>query len=241
MKYILLVASLAALLSACGPDADQLAADARARMDQGKYAEAISLYDAAISRDPKAEYFNARGVAHFQLDQNAKALADFGQAVTLDTTQYKPYYNRGNLYAQRLNDPQAALQDYDRALRLASNQSDIYLNRGLLWYNQGQFERALADFGQARQLAPSDTLLALHLGKTYLRQSNYPAAQVELSLYVRTRPKHAEGYYLLALAEFGLTDNAPGGKGCELALHASNLGFGPAAELYARQCAPKSK
>src|SRR5271166_3660081 len=62
---------------------------------------------------------------------------------------------RGNLYAVR-RDLESAIADYDRAIALDASRSLAFFNRAGAFVASGQNDRALADYGRAIELNPTD-------------------------------------------------------------------------------------
>ena len=78
------------------------------------------------------------------------------------------YFNRGLAYHRRSQFERAnviagasfeaaaeqALKDYGEAIRLRPDYAEAYSNRGIVYYDKGQFDRAIQDYDQAIRLNP---------------------------------------------------------------------------------------
>jgi tetratricopeptide (TPR) repeat protein len=83
---------------------------------KGRYATAISDYDAAISLRPDfAVALNNRAWAYFRWGKAATGLADVEKSLELSPTSPHTLDTRAHI-RQALGDPKAALRDYDRAM-----------------------------------------------------------------------------------------------------------------------------
>jgi len=83
----------------CGASSQELVEKARLAMKEQKFEEAILLLNKAIDRNAQnADAFNARGVALFELGKYNDAMLDYKQAIELAPKNYRPYFNRAELY-----------------------------------------------------------------------------------------------------------------------------------------------
>lgn len=82
---------------------------------------------------------------------NPKAIADYDQAINLDSEDALAYYNRGNAW-RNLKEYQKAIADYNQAINLDSEFAEPYFGRGLTYYEQGDKERGIKDMKKAEQL-----------------------------------------------------------------------------------------
>ena len=83
---------------------------------KGRYAAAISDYDAAISMRPDfAVALNNRAWAYFRWGKAATGLPDVEKSLELSPTSPHTLDTRAHI-RQALGDPKAALRDYDRAM-----------------------------------------------------------------------------------------------------------------------------
>lgn len=78
--------------------------------------------------------------------------------------------------------------------------ASLYMARGVLYGQNGDFEKAMADFAQANKLDPSYSMAASAEGIAQSQRHNHEAALEDFRRQVREHPKDAFGYYLLAEA-----------------------------------------
>jgi tetratricopeptide (TPR) repeat protein len=86
-----------------------------------------------------------------------KAIADYNEAIRLDSGDSGLYYNRGIVY-DILGNYDQAVADYGEAIRLESAkspQSGYFYNRGIVYDEKGEYEKAIADYTSAIHLATS--------------------------------------------------------------------------------------
>ena len=146
-----------------------------AAFGDGRYEAAIEAFSRAVlagDLDPEALAitFNNRGVAYSELGDYDRAIADYGQALTLvpgDRTAIKNLriaHIRRAAASARLGEQEAALLDYARAIELEPDHPLAYMRRGQLRLDRGDTAAAITDLTRARELDPDNrdiaTLLA---------------------------------------------------------------------------------
>jgi tetratricopeptide (TPR) repeat protein len=107
-RSLSLVFLLGSLMIACEsspppepPPQSQAALDAMQKLRTGDLEGAVKAYSTAIAENPKdAQNYINRGIAHNELGQNPKAIADYTKALELDPTQILAYFNRANAHHQ---------------------------------------------------------------------------------------------------------------------------------------------
>lgn len=127
----------------------------RSLYEQARYAEALPCLDRAIERQPTAEAYELRGLAHFELGQFNEAIQDHSLSLKLAPSKASPYWNRAACYV-KIGDSQRAIDDFGRAIMLDPQHADRnYNQRGIQYQLTGDLERAVADFQAAERLNPA--------------------------------------------------------------------------------------
>lgn len=110
-----------------------------------------------------ADQYNLRGLKHYNKENFEEALADYNQAIEINSTKAYYFNNRGALYLNqgKLN---KALADFNTAIELAPKIATFFSNRGAVYRKQDKFDEALADFNQAIALAPDTVKYYKNLG-----------------------------------------------------------------------------
>jgi len=231
-KKLFAIGCLLLLVSACGKSADELFQEGRNFMDEQNYAAALPLLEEAVRMSPEnASIHNAMGVALLRLDSVTAAVASFNRAVDADSTDYKPYYNRGN--AKRvLGNDQGAIDDYNKAIELDSGLADAYANRGAIYAKYQDFDNALFDFEYALRLN-ENPLVYMNKGKIELRINNVEDAIFDLKKAVALKGDLGEAWYWMGLAEITRENK---GDGCSYLQNASENGFEQADNAIAQNC-----
>lgn len=158
------------------PDAEDLVkecfTEARRVFDQGRYEEAIPLFEKTIrvctTNQQKSTGFNLLGVCYARLNNLDEAIIYYNTAVKFDPKSAHALVNRGLLYHDR-NDLCAALRDYDAALELKPDLSEAYATKGTTLLTLGKDPAAaLVCFKKASALAPKNSQFLKFIGDTYL-------------------------------------------------------------------------
>ncbi|KAE9608022.1 hypothetical protein Lal_00003695 [Lupinus albus] len=96
-------------------DPEQLKIMGNEDYKNGRFAEALSLYDAAIAIDPnKASYRSNRSAALTALGRLLEAVFECREAIRIDSHYHRAHHRLGNLYS-RLGDVDSALYHYKQA------------------------------------------------------------------------------------------------------------------------------
>ena len=116
-----------------------------------------------------ADVYRERGIHYSDLGHYQEAVADFSNAIDLNSGYVTAYINRANAYA-KLEQYKAAYQDFATAQKISPNNPAIYAIRGSLNFLLGRFSDAVADYKYYLSLKPDDMyrMLWLHLSQKYL-------------------------------------------------------------------------
>jgi tetratricopeptide (TPR) repeat protein len=101
-----------------------------------------------------APAWNNRGLAHSNLGQWDKAVADFSKAIELDPKLAGAWNGRGFAYFN-LGQYDKAVADFSRAFEVDPHLAPAWNNRGLAHSNLGQYDKAVADLTRVIELAPT--------------------------------------------------------------------------------------
>ncbi len=126
--------------------------NAQKALQEQKYEIAVQLFDKAIELAPaNAKLYSERGVTHFHLKHNLKALADMDKAVELEPENSYRYSSRAFIKgACRMTDD--AIADYQKCIDLDPDDAIAYNNLGLLQEQLGWKKQANDNFDKADTL-----------------------------------------------------------------------------------------
>lgn len=134
---------------------------------------------------------------------DALALDDFQQALTLDSTKWKAYHNRGvslGLHGKI----EEALADFDQALKLKPDHVNGWFNRAEIKSQLGQIEEAIADYTQALKLKPDDHGSLLGRAAALRALGKTTEALQDISTALKHKPDFAPAYCERAEIEMSL-------------------------------------
>ncbi len=89
----------------------------------GMVDEAKKFYDKALACEKNSKFWNNRGILHMGLDENLKALACFGKAIEIDSSNAEAWNNRGTVLKE-MKKMGEALECFQNALELSPGFED---------------------------------------------------------------------------------------------------------------------
>ncbi len=108
--------------------------------------------------DTRARALITRGLLYASLDEFARAIDDFTDAIKAGGVNLAAAYsNRGSAYAQTKQFG-PAIKDFDEAIRLSPNDAGNQVNRALALENVGRTQEARRAFQRALELSPTPSL-----------------------------------------------------------------------------------
>ena len=99
----------------------------------------ISTAPSRSIRKDSFAWFN-RGITYSDKGDPEHAIADYNQAIRLNSRDAWYYNNRGNSYGD-ISDFGSAMADYDQAIKLDPKFALAYFNRGTYYRNHGHEPR----------------------------------------------------------------------------------------------------
>ena len=176
---------------------------------------------------------NAKGVAFFEMGRLDQAIESFNASIAVDSTSYKPFFNRGNAYLEK-KEFNKAIIDYNYANGLDPGQEDIFYNRGLALLNLEAYADAVFDFGMALQINPNQPEVYFNMAKAQLGNNEPVAAMTSLTNTIALDKRNAAAYYLLGITELSTQNKRD--TGCSNLEMALSLGYTEAKTWIDRLC-----
>ena len=135
----------------------------------GRYQEAIPLYDRAIRMGTRpSEAWTGKGVAFKRLGRLEEAMKCQDFALKLDAESEIAWCNKGDLYFH-MGQPEAAIESYDKALVIRPRYAIAWNNKGAALARAGRYEGARRCHDRAVDLKPKYVAAWLNRGEVLAR------------------------------------------------------------------------
>lgn len=180
---------------------------ARINSSRGEFDAAIAGLSEALKLNSKhAAFYVERGAAWSSKGDVAKAMADFQQAIQLDTTNSAgvavvAWSAIAQLHT-RENQLDAAITDYGEAIRLDPARPALYINRASVWSRRGDDARALEDYNNAIKMDPNDAMGHIARGDFYRGKGDYEVAIADYNNAIEKERDDLTAYGNRGLARF---------------------------------------
>ena len=198
-----------------------------------------AIQSGQLSEPSLAVTLNNRGNAYQNKGDYVRAIADYDQAIKLNSDSALIFNNRGSAH-QHKGDYERAIQDYEQAIRLDPSSARAFNNRGRVNHLKEDYAQAIKDYDEAIALDP-DYQLAFY---------NRALARFDQGLYIASVPDFVRAVQLdssstyrvlglyLAKARGGDVDRE------SLAANAAQLNLtrwpGPVVALFLGQITPEA-
>lgn len=179
--------------------------------DANKFDKAIELgeplrtefpdsFDAdEVDAECLARAYYHRGNSYVKLGQYERAIADYNQAIEIDSEDAEAYNNRGNSY-NGLNQYEHAIEDLNKAIELKPNLVEAYNNRGNSYHGLKLYELAIKDFNKAIEIDSEDASAYFNRGNSYTDLEQYESAIEDFDKAIEINPENAHAYHNRAIA-----------------------------------------
>ena len=155
---------------------------------------AIEVYSQAIDLNPRvASFYNNRGIAYDETNNNNYAIKDYNTAIQLKPDYADAYYNRGLTYDLK-GEIDLAIKDYNTTIQLKPDYPNSYYNRGVAYGKKGEIDLAIKDYNTTIQLKPDYVSAYNNRGVLYRNKNEINSAIEDLSTAIKLKPELAEAY-----------------------------------------------
>ena len=133
--------------------------------------EVLSIGKSMVVNDKKmeAEFLGQIGEAYFVAKQYEKGKQFYKDAIKMDAESNLLKNNFAYRLANAKTDLELALSLVNQAIAKSPQQFNYYDTRGWVYFMQGKYDDALADFNKAFEMDNTQHIIAEHLGDTYFK------------------------------------------------------------------------
>jgi len=136
--------------------------------DAGNHAQAITIYQAYLAKDPKdnpAVYYYL-GKSLFQTGDDAGATASFKKGLELDPKMKGAHFFLGNIGLKE-DDATTAVAEYEQELKLSPESDTVLYNLGQAYFKAGDTDKAIAALDHAATVNPTKPEIFMLMGTVY--------------------------------------------------------------------------
>jgi tetratricopeptide (TPR) repeat protein/SAM-dependent methyltransferase len=165
---------------------------------QGRLAEAMARYDAAVQADPQcAPAHLNRGNMLLASGRLEEARRAYQLAIASDPEYAAAHFNLGNLN-YRAGDSAQALRNYQAAIGISPQSADALVGMANALVSLGRTAEAFESYRHALTLNPGYADAHFNLGVLAMTQGRPHEAAIRLRRAIELRPEHAAAHRMLA-------------------------------------------
>jgi tetratricopeptide (TPR) repeat protein/2-polyprenyl-3-methyl-5-hydroxy-6-metoxy-1,4-benzoquinol methylase len=180
-----------------GKAAIALVDEGNALEEQGRLAEAMARYEAAIQADPRcARAHLNRGNVLLASARIAEARSAYEQAIACDPQYAGAHFNLGNLNS-RAGAYERALQNYQAAVGIKPDFADAFVGMGNALDNLGRASEAKRAYERALTINPSYAEVHFNLGVLAINEGQGEQAAESLRRAIDLRPDYAAAHHAM--------------------------------------------
>ncbi|MDB5386953.1 MAG: ftsH3 2, partial [Planctomycetaceae bacterium] len=160
---------------------------------KGQFERGYEDFTEALRIDPASDWaYLRRGYSLMELNRFDEALLDLNESIRLNPKNWKGFNNRGVVYARML-DFEAAIFNYNAAREL-DNDPRILSNRAAVFFELGEFDKAVADCSELIRVHPDNLDWLLRRGDAYGQLEQHDNAIADYSAALRFQPDEVDLY-----------------------------------------------
>lgn len=135
-----------------------------------------------VNREAISAYAEGIGLAYQY--RNDEAIAKFTEAIQLDPSYAKPYYQRGMSYYE-LGDMEKAISEIEEARSHGMDDVNINWNLGWIYYLTGQYDKAIETNERILSTRPEVIGMRMNQALNYLAMADLTNAQAQYDLLIQ--------------------------------------------------------
>lgn len=171
--------------------------------------EALEYLNKEINDNPDNGYaFAWIALVQIHLEKYGQALTAANMALKKIPSKDKEYtsfaYSTRASVHLNLEDTIRAIKDYSQAISFTPEESEIYSKRAQIYYEQGKFSLAEADYHKMISLDEGDVMGYMGIGRNANAQKMWNDAIKQFDYVVKLAPDYSSGYSFRAESYLGL-------------------------------------
>ncbi|CAH9089930.1 unnamed protein product [Cuscuta epithymum] len=179
-----------------------------AQVNEGRYADAISIFDQILDEDPRyPEALIGRGTAYAFKRELDAAISDFTLAIDSNPSAGEAWKRRGQARAA-LGESVEAVTDLAKALEFEPNSADILHEKGIVNFKFKEFEAAAKDLSSCVNFDKSNKSAHTYLGLALASIGEYKKAEEAHMKAIHIDPNFVEAWAHLAQLHKDLGNSA---------------------------------
>ena len=207
--------------------------NAKYKLQQGEYEDAITLYTEIIEIYPNSEEaLQNRGISHIYLSNYHDAILDFSKIIDINPYNINAFVSRG-LVKQELKDNRGSIFDFSKAIELDSI-SIIFCYRGISKNDLQDYRGAISDYSKAIQIEPKNEIAFYNRGISKYNLLDYSGAINDFNKTIEINSKNKEAYYYRGIIK--IKNLKQKNSGCLDLSKAGELGLDKAYDEIKKYC-----
>lgn len=168
---------------------------------QGKYEEAIALFQKVIEKDPdnvEAHYNLALSLLRSGKQEEAIALLEKVKEMKPDMME--TYLALGECYFNK-GENDKAVSYFEKALEIDPNNAEVYYNVGIIHYKNDRTDDAVKNFLASKSLDPEYAPTYYQLGLAYIKKGEMDKAIQNLEMFLEKDPDSPQAPQVKSILE----------------------------------------
>ena len=166
--------------------------------NQGQSQKVLNKSKILLQSFPNSLFlYNIQGASHAELKQFEIAIANYQQALNINSDVAGIHFNIGNAHDQ-LKEETAAIMSYEQAIKIKPQYAEAYYNLGVLHKKNNDIEAALRSYELAIEIKPDYTEAYNNMGNLLRDIGKFTEAQKSLEQAIWLNPESAQAYFTLS-------------------------------------------
>jgi tetratricopeptide (TPR) repeat protein len=155
---------------------------------QGKYEEAITLFQKVIEKDPDSveAHYNL-ALSLLRSGKQEEAITLFEKVKEMKPDMMETYIALGECYFNK-GENDKAVSHFEKALELEPNNAEVYYNLGIIHYKNDRTDDAVKNFITSKSLDPEFAPTYYQLGLAYVKMGEMEKAIQNLEAFLEKAP-----------------------------------------------------